>query len=327
MRCRVKGEKAREGNTGYFAKGEDMPSWQGHILKNYLALRRLISRRGAKLDLTRNRANTEATGSTFKPLRPAEYAPVVANSVPAEWVIPDSVRGGRTVLYLHGGYFNAGSIASHRSLAANLAGAARAKVLTVGYRLAPEHPFPAGLDDALTIYRWLLDQGCPSRQMIVAGDSAGGALALALLVQLRDQGQSLPALAVLLSPVTDLAMTGESWVANANADYMIDAAWYRESANLYLQGADPRTPLASPLFAQLHGLPPLLIQVGSREMLLSDALLFAQKARDAGVDVALEVWPEMQHEWQFLAGFLPEGRQALWRIGEYIDARMMDAEE
>ena len=304
-----------------------MPSWQGHIFKTYLALRRLSSRRSAKLDLTRSRANTEATGSTFKPLKPSEYAPVVANSVQGQWVISGSVRGGRTVLYLHGGYFNAGSIASHRSLAANLAGAARARVLTVGYRLAPEHPFPAGLDDALISYRWLLDQGSSPRQIVVAGDSAGGALALALLVQLRDQGQPLPALAVLLSPVTDLAMSGESWAANATADYMIDATWYRESIDLYLQGADPRTPLASPLYAQLHGLPPLLIQVGSREMLLSDSLLFAQKAWDAGVDVALEVWPEMQHEWQFIAGFLPEGRQALRRISEYIDARMMDAEE
>ena len=186
--------------------------------------------------------------------------------------------------------------------------------------LAPEHPFPAAVEDAVAAYGWLLSQGYAPGKVVVAGDSAGGNLALALLVYLRDRRRPLPAAAVCLSPNPDLTYSSESWVFNSKKDVMIDARKERQAVEIYLRGADPRSPLASPYFADLRGLPPLLIQVGSREVLLSDAMLFAEKARLAGVEVTLEVWPGMQHEWHFAAKLMPEGRRAIARIGEFVEA-------
>jgi acetyl esterase/lipase len=249
---------------------------------------------------------------------------VTAKGVPAEWITPPEVGNERVVVYVHGGAFYAGTVAGARPVAAAIALAARARVLTFAYRLAPEHPFPAALDDTLAVYEWLLATGVSTEKIVLVGDSAGGTLALALLVKLRDEGKPLPQGAVCLSPATDLTLSGDTWTRNARQDLLIDADKIRAAVDLYLQGADPRAPLASPLYADLQALPPLLILVGSDECLLSDATRFAAKARAAGVSVSLEIWERMQHGWHITAPFLPEGRRALARIGEFIQASGYD---
>jgi monoterpene epsilon-lactone hydrolase len=285
-----------------------------------MVAKRRLSPRSAELDVTRERADVESMAGMFKPMGAIRCDPVEANGVPAEWIVPQGLQPARVILFLHGGSFTAGSIASHRTLAGNVAITARSRVLLIDYRLAPEHPFPAAVEDAAAAYEWLLSGGSAPGRIVLAGDSAGGNLALALLVHLRDRRRPLPAAAVCLSPNPDLTYSGESWVFNAKKDILIDERKERQAVDLYLGGVDPRTALVSPYFADLRGLPPLLIQVGSHEVLLSDATHFAEKARQAGVEVTLEVWPGMQHEWQFAAKLMPEGRRAITRIGEFVEA-------
>jgi acetyl esterase/lipase len=260
-------------------------------------------------------------GEVLRPPIHIDHIGVLANGVPSEWVIPAGVGSERVILYLHGGAYNAGSTRSHRALAANIAYAAHARALTIDYRLAPEHPYPAALVDAFSAYKWLLESGIRPEQITVTGDSAGGGLTIALLVALRDRKISMPAAAVILSPWTDLATSGESWQENAKLDYLIHGTKLKEAARLYLKDTSPQTPLASPVYANLEGLPPLLIQVGSDEVLLSDSQRLAEHARLSGVDVTLEVWEGMQHVWHFAANFVPEARQAVEKIGEFIRER------
>ncbi len=299
-----------------------MPSWQARVLKAYLRVQRLFSRPKDELDAQKERSELEALAVMFKPLIAIQCSPLVVRRVPAEWIVPSKLSTDRVLLYLHGGSYNAGSINSHRSLAANIAAAANARALIIDYRLAPEHPYPAAVDDATAAYEWLLDNGHAPGEIIIAGDSAGGGLAMALLVHLRDKGKPLPALAICLSPWTDLAGAGQSLQTRAKADIILDAGNLSKSAQAYLGGADPRAPLASPLYADLKGLPPLLIQVGSDEILLSDSTELAERAKGAGVNVTLEVWEPMQHDWHFAASFVPEGRQAIARIGEFVEQSM-----
>jgi acetyl esterase/lipase len=247
-----------------------------------------------------------------------ECIPVTAGGVPAEWIIPAGVMTQRCILCLHGGSFFAGSINSHRSLAANIATAAGERALLIDYRLAPEHPFPAGPEDCLAAYVWLLEQGIPSNFITIVGDSAGGALAVGLAVTLREAGKPKPAAVVCLSPALDLAFNGETWKKNANSDVTLDFEKEKAGVELYLNGADPRNPLVSPLYADPKGLPPILIQVGSDEALLADSIRFTEKAKAARVDVTLEIWEGMQHEWQFAVGIFPEAQRAVDRIGEFI---------
>lgn len=296
-----------------------MPSWQTRALEAYLLIKRRFSDQSGDLNVERERADVESMAGMFKPLCPIECESVQANGVPAEWIAPRDVSSARTLLFLHGGSFNSGSIASHRTLAGNVAFASRGRALLIDYRLAPEHPFPAAVEDAVAAYEWLLAQGHAPNQIVVAGDSAGGTLTLALLLFLRDHNRPLPAAAVCLSPAPDLTFSSESWAFNSKKDLMLDARKERKSVEIYLRGADPRTPLASPSFGDLRGLPPMLVQVGSHELLLSDATRFADRAREAGVDVTLEVWPGMQHEWQFAATFLPEGKQAISSVGAFVE--------
>jgi acetyl esterase/lipase len=223
-------------------------------------------------------------------------------------------------LYLHGGAYQMGSPATLRHMIALLSAAAEARVLSVDYRLAPEHPFPAAVDDALTAYRQLLSDGTNPGDVAIAGDSAGGGLALATLVALRDAGDPLPAAAVVMSPWTDLALTGESLRTRADVDVMVKPAGMPETAATYLAGADPRHPYASPLYADLHGLPPILIHVGDAEVIRDDSTRFAAEAEAAGVDVTLEVWDEMPHVWHAFVGLLPESDQAIERIGQWLRA-------
>lgn len=297
-----------------------MSSVQANVLKTYMRLRRLLSPRRGKYDVAKERADLEALASMFKALAPAECEPVVAKGVAGEWLVPKETVGGRIVLYLHGGYYNAGSAHALRPLATNTGYAAKARVLSIDYRLAPENPYPAALEDATSAYEWLLQQGIRPSAIIVAGDSAGGGLVICLLLRLRERALPLPAAAICYSPWTDLALSGESYKSNAGSDVMLDLPSFEQSARMYLGSADPRTACASPLYGDLAGLPPLLIQVGSDEMLLSDAKAFAEKAKAAGVEVTLEVWRGMQHEWQFPAKVVPEGREAIRHVGEFVES-------
>jgi acetyl esterase/lipase len=222
------------------------------------------------------------------------------------------------MLYLHGGGYVIGSLTTHRGLAGRLSQAAKARVLLIDYRLAPEHPFPAAVEDATAAYRWLLAHGCTPARLAIAGDSAGGGLTVATLVALRDAGQPLPAAGVCLSPWTDLEGLGESVTSKASADPIVQKEMLLRLASCYLGDADPRTPLAAPLYADLRGLPPLLVQVGTAEILLDDALRLAERAKAAGVAVTLEAWDDMIHVWQLFAPLLPEGQQAIARIGEFV---------
>jgi acetyl esterase/lipase len=245
-------------------------------------------------------------------------SPVDADGVRAEWVEMPGAVPGRAILYLHGGAYVVGSPDTHRSLVARIAAATRARCLVIDYRLAPEHPFPAALDDALKAYRWLLAQKHEPSRLAIAGDSAGGGLTLATLLALRDAGTPLPAAAVCLSPWTDLEGTGASATDPKVGDPMITVDGLRDSGRQYLGGADPRSPLAAPLHGDYRGLPPLLIQVGTREILLDDSTRVAAKAAAAGVDVTLEQGEGLIHVWQFFGAHVPESIAALARIGEFV---------
>ncbi len=293
-------------------------SWQAMLVKTIFRILGLFAPSGEELDIPRERGTLEGYTKVFKPLGKVDVNRLDADGVPAAWVVPSGLDTKRIVLYLHGGGYNAGSITSHLPLTSNIALAAKARVLAIDYRLAPEHTFPAAVEDALKAYQWLLKEAAQANQIVIAGDSAGGGLTLSLLLSLCEKGLPLPAAAVCLSPWTDLTCSGESWTTNAKIDFMLEKTSTVKAAKLYLGDVDPCTPLASPLFADPAGLPPLLIQVGSEEVLLSDSTLFAEKARLAGVDVTLEIWKGMQHVWPFAASLLPEGRQAVNRIGEFI---------
>ena len=241
----------------------------------------------------------------------------------AEWIVPDNAVGERTILYFHGGGFRLGSVASHRDLISRIAKATRSRVLAVDYRLAPEHRFPAAVDDALAAYDYLLAQGIDPTTMILIGDSAGGNLVLAAMLSLRERKLPLPKSAVLMSPWTDMAATGESYASRADADPIHQRNMILALAKDYLGDADPREPLASPVYADLTGLPPLLIQVGDRETVRDDSLMLAQKATTAGVAITLEVWDGMIHVFQLFPE-IPQSHDAIASIARFIDAQSSD---
>jgi monoterpene epsilon-lactone hydrolase len=264
------------------------------------------------------RAQMEADATQF-PLAPdVRCQPVAAGGIPAEWVTTAESVEERVIYYLHGGGYVAGSINTHRELASRLARAAKARVLLIDYRLAPEHPFPTAVEDAVTGYHWLMSRGVKPARVTIAGESAGGGLSVATLVALRDALEPLPAAAVTVSPWADMEALGKSMVSRAAADPLLQRDMLLEMARNYLGNADPRTPLASPIHADLAGLPPLLIQVGTAEVLYDDARRLAERAESAGVEVVLEPWEDMIHMWPAFAAMLPEGQQAIDRIGEFV---------
>jgi monoterpene epsilon-lactone hydrolase len=247
---------------------------------------------------------------------------VIAGGVPAHWLAAPGTGTGRVLLFLHGGGYELGSVRSDGELAARLGRASGMRVLFPDYRLAPEHPFPAAIDDVLAAWRWLCTaQGLSARSMAVAGDSAGGGLAVALLVAARDAGEALPAAAALMSPTVDLTSSGASMTERAGQDPVSTPAMLRQFAAGYLAGADPKTPLASPLFASLAGLPPLLIQVGTADLLLSDSERLATAAAGAGADVTLQIGEGLPHVYQLLLG-TPEAAEATEQIGGFLRARV-----
>lgn len=297
-----------------------MPSPQLDKVLHMLEMRRQASG-GARPSVAERRAGMDAFFGSLGATPDVSSEKVDAGGVPAEWVSAPGADADRAVLYLHGGGYNAGSPASHRELAGRLSAASGGRVLSLDYRLAPEHPFPAAVGDATAAYRWLLAQGVASARMAIAGDSAGGGLTLATLVALRDAGDPLPAVGVCISPWVDLEMKGESMTTRAKLDPMVGREGLLEAAAMYLAGADPRTPLAAPLYADLRGLPPLLIQVGTSETLYDDSIRLDERARAAEVDVTFEVWDEMVHVWHLFAAMLPEGQRAIEAIGEYLRER------
>ena len=240
-----------------------------------------------------------------------------------EWIeptAPDHPARDRCILYFHGGAYIAMSARNYRTITSRLATWSDTRLFALDYRLAPEHPFPAALDDAVAAYRALIAAGIPPARIVVAGDSAGGGLALSLLVALRDAGDPLPAAGVLFSPWTDLAATGQSIIDNNESDALFFGSWVLPVAQHYL-GRTPAThPLASPVYADLTGLPPLLIQVSSTEVLLDDSRRVAENAGRAGVEAILRVWPGLPHVWQFFVTFLPEARAALYEAVTFIRA-------
>jgi len=239
----------------------------------------------------------------------------------AEWVRAPGAQASRAILYLHGGGYVMGSLNTHRSLAGEISRAAQAVVLLLDYRLAPENPFPAAVDDSVAAYRWLLDQGFKPQSLAIAGDSAGGGLTMATLVAARDQGLPMPAAAVPISPWADMTCTNESYQTRAEADPMVTPDGISKMAGVYLQGKDPKHPYASPNLASLQSLPPLLIHVGRDEVLLDDAIKLDQKAQADGVKSTLEIWDDMIHVWHAFHPMLPEAKQGIARIGEFLQGQ------
>ena len=232
--------------------------------------------------------------------------------------MPKGATPSRRLLYFHGGGFFFGSLKTHRHFVSRLAVAAGVTAVSIDYRLAPEHPFPAALEDALAAYRWLLGQGFPPRGIVLAGDSAGGNLAAATVLKIREEGLPMPAGLFLISPWLDLTQSGDSYVARASHDPILTQEAMHEAARLYLGKADGWQPRASPANGDLSGFPPLMIQVGADEVLLSESLAFAQKAALNGVGVRLHVWPKMIHDWPLFHSVLPQGTRAIADAGLWI---------
>ena len=270
------------------------------------------------LTTAERRAQYERAEKVFPTPPEVKVEHVSAPVAPAEWLRPPAAEAGRVVLYLHGGGYVIGSPRSHRHLAAAVAAAASASALLLDYRLAPEHPFPAAVDDATAAYRWLLDQAVAPERIAIAGDSAGGGLTVATLLALREAGVPLPAAGVCISPWVDLTCSAASYATRAEADPIVRRAGVEQMAQAYLGPTPARTPLASPLFADLRGLPPLLIHVGSDEVLLDDAVQLAERAKAAGVDTTLEVYDRMIHVWHWFLPMLDEAQGAVEAVGRFV---------
>lgn len=243
---------------------------------------------------------------------------VDADGVRALWIDPVAADPERVLFYLHGGGYILGTADHVAKMVGHIARSAGCRALSVDYRLAPEHGYPAGLDDAVTAYTWLLDQRVRPGQVVVAGDSAGGGLCLAMLLTLRDRGLPLPAAAVPISPWAEITCSADAWVRNADTDFLLDKERLTGIGELYTQGADPGDPLVSPVHGDYAGLPPMYIQASAYETLLDDCLAVAGAAARGGVDVRLDVFPEMQHVFQYCAGNMPEADEAISRIGNWI---------
>ena len=241
------------------------------------------------------------------------------NGIPGEWSTVPGSNSSRVLLFLHGGGYCSGSIISHRRMVSEAGRAAGVRTLAIGYRLAPENPFPAAFDDAVTAWHFLRRQGVAAQHIAMGGDSAGGGLSLAVALKLHDVNEELPACLWLVSPWTDLTMSGSTLITKDAVDPLIHKGYLRELADAYLGGdADRKDPRVSPLFANLVGMPPLLIQVGSAETLLDDSVRLAAAAGEADVPVTLEIWPQMIHAWHLWNARLESGRRALGNAGSFM---------
>ena len=282
------------------------------------ALRAKILSRPPTTDLVERRKLTDERGLAYGLADDVKVEKVSANGVAAEWTSTPGVARDAAILYAHGGGYLFGSLDSHRHLVAELGRAANTVALALDYRLAPEHPFPAPVEDAVVAYRYLLAQGFKPERIAIAGDSAGGGLVVAAMVAIREAGLAQPGCGWCLSPWIDMEALGGSMESKAAADPMVQKAGILDIAKAYLAGADPRSPLAAPLYANLASLAPLLIQVGAAETLLDDAIRLAQRAGAADVRVDLQIWPEMVHVWPLFWPELAAGKRALDNAGAWI---------
>ena len=277
---------------------------------DHVALRRLVNNSSRRMP---------------KPPADIDFRSERIDGIPCLWVKAMGAEPEKLILYLHGGgYIFCSAHTTHKDILWRLSVASKCRVIAPDYRLAPEHPYPAALEDSIKVYRWLLDQGYKPENIVIAGDSAGGGLTYGTVLKIRDIGLPLPAATVAMSPWTDLAVTGESVITNLKRDALMPADGLPEGAQYYLAGASTRDPYASPLYGDPTGLPPTLIQVSKDEVLLDDSRRLAAKYRAAGVPCELELWDGMPHVWQTLAMFIPEGKTAINRIGAFIAKHLHD---
>ena len=293
-----------------------MPSARSRIF--YWLLKYQGSRADKKASLQQQRERLESLAK-YQPMPPhVDVQQTKAGNVLVEWLRPTGTGNGQALLFFHGGGYTMGSCNTNRAIASRVAIASATPSLIFEYRLAPEYPFPAALEDALAAHRWLSSRGISPQKIVFVGGSAGGGLAIATALSLRDNGDPLPAAIVCISPWVDLELTGESITTRAGVDPLMNREYLQSHAARYIGDHDPRSPLISPIYADLHGLPPMLIQVGDYETLLSDSVRLADQARNANVDVTLDTWEGMWHFWHLSARLVPEGKKAIDRAGAFI---------
>jgi monoterpene epsilon-lactone hydrolase len=286
------------------------------------AIRALLGSKPRPVGWSERRQRLDEVGAAWPVADDVTLEAVDCDGVRGEWSVAPGSDPSRVLMFFHGGGYCSGSIVSHRRMVTEAGRAARTRTLAVGYRLAPEHPYPAAHRDALTAWQFLRRQGLPANRIVVGGDSAGGNLTITLINALRAAGEDLPACAWLVSPWTDLTMSGLTLATKDAVDPLIHKSYLEELAAAYVPAPiDRRDPRISPLFAELRGFPPVLIQVGSAETLLADAARFAAAAGSADVDVTLQVWPHMIHAWPLWNAALADGRRALAGAGDFIRAR------
>jgi acetyl esterase/lipase len=300
-----------------------MPTYRARLIR--LLLKYSIGRRfrRAGVSIAELRKLDDMIARSQRPPRGTRISPVTVSDLPAEWVHGPGAEPDAAILYLHGGAFVMGSPATHRELAARVSSAGRANVLSLDYRLAPEFPFPAAVDDAKTAYQWLLGEGYAPGRLIIGGDSSGAGLALQTLLSLRDEGAPLPCAGFFMSPVTDwVALSGESYATRAALDPLVSLAQCRHTSSLYAGSHAQDSPLLRPVEMDLAGLPPLWIHVGDHEVLLSDAERLAERAARAGVEVSFKIWPGMWHVFQTAARYVPESRQSIGELALFLRKRL-----
>lgn len=293
-----------------------MASQESMMIRHYLKSFSSSQNQTQDFNLDAARKGLEAI-SALTPVAPdvkVEKTPI--EGILAEWVTAPNALEDRVFLYLHGGAYIMGSCNTHRYLASKLSRSTAASVLVPEYRLAPENPYPAAIEDAVRVYRWLISSGYSPEKIVIGGDSAGGGLTIATLLFLKESGDPLPSLAVLLSPWTDMEGTGESMVSRKEADPWLSPESTRTTPALYIRDLDPRHPFVSPIYADLKGLPPMLVHAGNDEILLDDSVRLVNCAREAGVDVSFKIWDNMWHVFQTFA--IPEGQRAIDEIGEFV---------
>jgi epsilon-lactone hydrolase len=287
------------------------------------AIRALLESRARPVGWSERRQRLDEVGSIWPVADDVKFTAVDAGGVPGEWSIAPGSDTTRVLLFFHGGGYCSGSIRSHRRMVSEAGRAAAVRTLAIGYRLAPEHPYPAALEDALSAWRYLRRGAIAASHIAVGGDSAGGGLTVALFNRLHTAGAALPACAWLVSPWTDLTMSGSTLETKDAVDPLIHKAYLEELADAYVpDNMDRKDPHLSPLYSDLRGFPPTLIQVGSSETLLADATRFAAAAGAADVPVTLEIWPHMIHAWHLWNAHLEPGKRALASAGAFIRARL-----
>ncbi|MEH7306684.1 alpha/beta hydrolase [Neobacillus drentensis] len=295
-----------------------MASQESLLVRQYLMSSK--ANQTAGFDIETARKGLEALSALTPVAQDIIVEKTSIEGISAEWVMAPNAVEDRVFLYLHGGAYIMGSCNTHRYLASKLSRSTGARVLVPEYRLAPENPFPAAIEDAIKVYRWLISSGITPDKIIIGGDSAGGGLTLATLLSLKEENEALPALAVLLSPWTDMEGTGESMETRAFVDPWLSPDASRSAPALYIGDLDPRHPLVSPIYADMSGLPSMLVHVGNDEILLSDSARLVDRARSAGVEVTFKVWDEMWHVFQQFA--IPEGQQAIDEIGDFVQKNL-----